>query len=348
MKLSGIGKKLIGGITVAAVVLSIVGCAQGAQSTFGVGKKEPVSGTDFVLNTVATVTLYDKGDEALINDTFALCRDYENVFSASIDTSDVGRINAAGGEEVEVSDDTIELLQTAVHYAELTDGAFDVTIYPISKLWDFTSGYGKVPDSDKITEGLKHVDYHCIKINADENKVRLSDPDAEIDLGGIAKGYIADKLKEFLISKGVGSAIINLGGNVITIGKNPNGNPFKIGIQKPFGESNEVLFPVESEGTSVVSSGPYERYFEQDGKFYFHILDTATGYPSESKLNGVTIISQYSVDGDALSTSCFILGPEKGADLVRAVNEEKGLTGTDNEIRVFFIDKENMVIDQGE
>ncbi len=270
------------------------------------------------------------------------------MLSAQKENSDVGRINSADGAEVTVSKDTIKLLKTAVHYAELTDRAFDVTIYPVSRLWDFSSGEGIVPDPADISEALKHVDYSSIEINEEKCTVKLTDPEAEIDLGGIAKGYIADRLKEFLSGKGVNSAIINLGGNVITIGKNPNGNPFKIGVQKPFGETNEVLFPVESEDSSVVSSGPYERYFEKNGKFYFHILDTATGYPSESELNGVTIVSPDSVDGDALSTSCFVLGPEKGKELVRTINEEKGLTGTDREIKVYFVDKDNKVIDEGE
>ncbi|SKC06483.1 thiamine biosynthesis lipoprotein [Lachnospiraceae bacterium] len=330
-------KKMIFGVAALAVTLGMVGCAQRVQ---------PISGTNFVLDTVATITIYDSKDKTLIDDTFSLCREYEDMLSAQKDDSDIGRINSAHGADVEVSEDTIELLTTAVHYAELTDGAFDVTIYPVSKLWDFRSGDATVPEEQKIEEALKHVDYHCIEIDPVQKKVHLTDPEAEIDLGGIAKGYIADRLKEFLAGRGVNSAIINLGGNVITIGHNPNGKPFRIGVQKPFGDTNEVLFPVESESSSVVSSGPYERCFEKDGKLYFHILDPATGFPSESELNGVTIVSPDSVDGDALSTSCFVLGPEKGQNLVRAINEEKGLSGTDNEIKAYFIDKNNKVINR--
>ena len=318
-------KKFQSMLTVLIFAVSIMtGCAKKAQ---------PVSKSTVLLDTVTTVTIYDGSSEKIIDGAFELCEDYENLISATIPTSDIGRINAAKGEAVEVSDDTISILKKAIEYSELSDGAFDITIYPVSKLWDFRTGKKEIPDADAIKEALKHVDYHNIEI--DGNNVRMKDSEAEIDPGGIGKGYIADKMKEYMMSKGVKSAIINLGGNVLTIGKNPNGNPFKIGIQKPFGEPQEVLTAFEAEDLSIVSSGNYERYFIKDNKIYHHILDTKTGYPVESGLNGVTVITEESVDGDALSTSCFALGEEKGAELLSK------LKGTVKE--AIFVDTDNQI-----
>ncbi len=302
------------------------GCAKNAQ---------PVSKSDFVLDTVATITVYDGSDESIIDDTYAECRKYENLISATVSGSDVYRINEAHGEPVEVSDETIEIINESLKFSELTDGAFDITIYPVSKLWDFRTGYGKVPESSAINSALKHVDYHNIVVEG--NTVTLKDPEAEIDPGAIGKGYIADKLKEYMVSKGVTSAIINLGGNVITIGKNAKtGEAFKIGIKKPFTE-NEILTSVDSIDNAVVSSGSYERYFVQDGVNYYHILDPNTGYPARSGLTGVSVITSNSLDGDALSTSLFALGVEKGQELVNKLSDTM-------DIKAIFVDEEGNII----
>ena len=154
-----------------------------------------------------------------------------------------------------------------------------------------------------------------------------------IDPGAIGKGYIADKMKEYIVSKGVKSAIINLGGNVLTIGESIEKRPFKIGIRKPFAGESDMVTAVEAEDCSVVSSGSYERYFEEGGRLYYHILDSKTGYPAEGGLSGTTIISAKSVDGDALSTCCFILGYEKAVKLLDSITEE--------DIKAIFIEDDN-------
>src|SRR5699024_5039639 len=154
------------------------------------------------------------------------------------------------------------------------------------------------PGSLSLEEAVSHIDYPCVQI--DGNTVTLTDPEAKIDLGGIAKGYIADQLKEYLTSAGVRHALINLGGNVLTLGGRYDGSDFRIGIQKPFSEDGTVLGTVSVSDSSVVSSGDYERYFEKDGIIFHHILDPDTGYPVNNDLDQVTIISDRSVDGDAL------------------------------------------------
>lgn len=169
---------------------------------------------------------------------------------------------------------------------------------------------------DDLHEALSHVGYE--KVTIKEDTVSFSDPLTEIDLGFIAKGYIADRMKDYLVSQGVSSATINLGGNVLTIGSRPDGTPFRIGIQKPFAPTGTPALTLPITDLSVVSSGVYERYFELDGTLYHHILDTKTGYPIQNNLFEVTIISPSSMDGDALSTTCFLLGLEEGIALIES------------------------------
>jgi len=216
-----------------------------------------------------------------------------------------------------VSDTTIELLKKGIKFGELTDGAFDITIAPLSELWDFKNNPGNVPSESDIAEALSHVNYKNIVIEG--NTVTLTDPEAAIDLGGIAKGYMADQLKEYLLREGVNSAIINLGGNVLTIGEKPDETAFNIGIQKPFDEQNATITSVQVKDSSVVTSGSYERYFKVNDVIYHHILNTKNGYPCDNGLLSVTILSEASIDGDALSTTCFALGLEKGQELIASL-----------------------------
>lgn len=325
-------KKFFTALFLFIISLQITGCA---------GSTQPVQKTGFYFDTVISVTIYGMDDSAVfssekadaaINDSFGLCSYYEGLFSNTISSSDISRINAADGKKVQVSADTVDILEDAVKYSELTAGAFDVTISPVSSLWDFRSGDGAVPPADSdIKEALRHVGYENIQI--DGSMVWLNDPDAAIDLGGIAKGYIADRLRDFLKTRGVTSAVINLGGNVLTVGEKTDGSEFNIGIQKPFSDTGEILLSVKSDNLSVVSSGPYERYFRYNGKLYHHILNPATGYPVENDLNGVTIITNESVDGDALSTSCFVLGAEKGSRLIESLKDTGAVfINSDNEV----------------
>ena len=179
-----------------------------------------------------------------------------------------------------------------------------------------------------IKEALSHVNYKNIVI--DGNRIFLSDPKAAIDLGGIAKGYMADRLKEYLIKEGIESALINLGGNILAIGSKPDGTPFNLGIQKPFEKHGVTITSVKTVDSSVVSSGVYERYFKTDDALYHHILNSKTGFPYNNGLLGVTILSEKSVDGDALSTSCFALGLEDGMKLIQSLDGVDAIFVTDD------------------
>lgn len=305
------------------LLLSLSGCGK---------KKEPLSQTAFYFDTVITVTLYDKPEEALLEGCFALADRYENMLSKTVENSDVWKINHSGGSPVEVSGDTLTLLHAALSYARLSGGKIDPTIGPVTGLWDFSgSSAPALPSLQDLEKALSHVGYQKILIQQDT--VSLTDPEAEIDLGFIAKGYIADRMKEYLISQGATSAMINLGGNVLTIGSRLDGSPFQIGIQEPFAPAGTAALIIPVTDLSVVSSGIYERCFELEGQIYHHILDTKTGYPVQNNLFQVTILSESSMDGDALSTTCFLLGMEKGMELIESLGDTEAIFFTsDGEI----------------
>lgn len=283
---------------------------------------EPISRTGFYFDTVIQITLYDTEDDSVLDGCFDLVEKYENLFSATKEGTDVWNINHASGEPVTVSEETVSLLVKAVDYANRTEGRIDPTIRPVSALWDFGSeGNAHVPDETEIKEALSHVSYDTIRFGvgpSDEtgksvyNTVTLTDPEAAVDLGFIAKGYIADKTKEYLLSQGVESACISLGGNVSVIGEKPDDSPFRIGIQEPFAPEGTALDTVEVRDTSVVTSGIYERYFYDGDTLYHHVLNTSTGYPVDNELASVTIICESSTKSDALSTACLCLGLEEG------------------------------------
>lgn len=279
---------------------------------------EPISKTGIHFDTVIQIDIYDSNDTELLDQCFEKCQVFEQTISRTIETSEIYKINHANGKPIEVSDMTLELIQKGIEYGDLTNGKFDITIAPLIELWDFKNNTGNIPDKIAIQEALSHVNYKNIVI--DGNKVSLTDPNAAIDLGGIAKGYIADYLKDYLIDEGIESALINLGGNILTIGSKPDDTPFHLGIQKPFDKQGTAITSVKVTDSSVVSSGVYERYFEVENTLYHHILDTSTGYPCDNRLLGVTILSEKSVDGDALSTSCFVLGLNDGRKLIKSLD----------------------------
>ena len=297
--------------------------------------------TRFILNTICSITVYseknkDKTSEELVDEAFDLCQTYEDTFSRTIEGSDIYNINNSGGAPVTVSDDTIEILETAKYFSELSDGAFDITTAPLSIRWDFEGENPSVPPDDEIQELLAKVDYTKIKI--DGNTVTLEAPVEAIDLGAIAKGYIADKLAEFLKYNGVTSAIISLGGNIYAIGENAEEKrPFNLGVQDPKSEDGSILGYLQLSDKSLVTSGDYQRYFMQDGRRYHHILDPKTGYPAESGLSSVTIISDSSVVGDALSTTCFVLGKDKGLELINSYDGVEAIF-IDHDGNMYFSD----------
>lgn len=301
-------------------------------------KNEPLTKSGFYFNTVISVTVYENASERDLDECFQLAEQYENYFSNTLPDSDVSKINDAAGTPVTVHDETIELLETCISYGKLSNGRFDITIGKLSDLWDISTkalfeetDASMIPSDTDIAAALATVDYHNIRI--DGNEVTLLDANARIDLGGIAKGYIADRMKDLLNERGITNGFINLGGNVLALGGKPDGGTYTIGIQKPFAEDNSAIASVEVTDQTVVSSGIYERNFTVDGTLYHHILDVTTGYPYDNGLAGVTIITKDSVDGDALSTVCFSLGLKDGMALIEELEDTEAIfITTDNEI----------------
>ena len=294
---------------------------EGSQAeSFGSSDPEAsVSRAAFLLNTFVTVTLYGTDDGSILDDSLALCKEYENIFSRTLKTSELYQINHRDPEvtAMTVSDEMARLLKKGLEYCELSDGAFDITVEPLSSLWDFTGETHSVPEAAKIREAAKKVDYRNLSLSG--NTLTFLSPDTSIDLGAIAKGYIADRMKEQLLEAGAKSAIINLGGNVLCVGSLPDGAPFRIGLQMPFADYEETFETLGISDLSVVTSGIYERSFTVDGTLYHHILNPKTGYPYDNGLIAVTILSGESVDGDGLSTTCFSLGLEEGLKLAESL-----------------------------
>lgn len=322
-------KFVIASLILSLALLLSTGCNLSVSS-----KSQPVSGTGFYFDTVVKITLYGVTDDSLIQECFSLMADYESLLSRTREGSDVYNINHSHGKPIEVSEDTASLIKIALHYAEISDGAFDITIAPATDLWDFEGeGEHALPDPEQLSKALAHVDYRNIEL--DGSTVTLKDPEAAIDLGGIAKGYIADRLKEFLMdgsaASGLTGGLIDLGGNLLTIGTKPDNTPWKLGIRKPFAETaSELSATVTVSDLSLVTSGTYERYFEKDGTLYHHILNKETGYPANTALSSVSILSGSSVDCDALSTTCFLLGLDKGMELIESLEDTEALFIAEN------------------
>ena len=292
------------------------------------GDVSPISACSYdLLHTVCTIQIYDSTDYTVLNECFAVIDYYEKIFSRTLESSEVYRINHASDDDKQpqttftVSEELKDILEFSLSYGALSDGALDVSIAPLSSLWDFSNLEHKTtaPAADAIIAAKELVNYNNISLNG--NVVTFTEPGMQLELGAVAKGYIADRVKDFLLSKGVTSALINLGGNILLLGEKPDGSTFNVGIQKPFEDRDAVVVAIsELKDCSMVSSGIYERYFyDENGTFYHHILDASTGYPCNTDLLQVTIISKDSATGDALSTACFALGLEKGMALIHSL-----------------------------
>ena len=300
------------------MIMTQTGCTAKTQ--------EPVVKQSFYFDTVCSIAIYDMekmSDENAANaieDAFRLCSRYESLLSRTREGTDIYRINEAGGEAVECDPETVEVIRKGLYYSELSGGLFDITIGKVTDLWDFHAEEPQVPDAEALKKAVSTVGWESVVI--DGNKVSLTDPETHIDLGGIAKGFIADRVSEALTDSGVTSAIISLGGNVVCIGdKIENGaeKPFRVGIEKPYSDQSEIVGVVEAADETVVTSGVYERYFESEGVMYHHILNASTGYPAESDIVGVTLKAEkgMSADCDALATIFLILGEEKAMQLAQ-------------------------------
>ena len=284
-----------------SALLFLTGCS--AESS-----PEPVQGTFFAMDTMMDFTIY--GESGLINQSESLIASLESLVSVTDADSELYAINQTGSGML--TEEASSLMKQALEICRRTDGALDLSIYPIVRAWGFTTGSYQVPDEETIQALLPLVDYTKIQYDAATGVVTLPEG-MEIDLGSVAKGYAGQLAAQMLRNSGVQSALLNLGGNVQTVGAKPDGSPWQIGIKDPQGEDAMMVLSVEDQ--AVVTSGGYERYFEQDGQTYWHIMDPSTGHPADSGLISVTIVGDEGVICDGLSTALFVMGLEKAADL---------------------------------
>ena len=298
--------------SLSAILLLLIITASASAS----GRKEQTldSSTFFALGTTCTVSIFG-GNEELFTATENLIIDIENRMSVKISDSEINRVNeAAGMNPVEVSQDVYELIEAGIRFSELSSGAFDISIGPLVSLWDIGGSGNSVPPQENISAALNLVDYTSVETV--DGMIYLPRKGMALEPGGIAKGYAADAAADNLKAEGIESALINFGGNVLTIGAKPDGSNWRIGIQNPDSSRGDYIGIVSIAGKAVVTSGKYERFFiGADGNRYHHILSTRDGYPVENGIAQVSIITSDSMTADAMSTTVFSLGLDAGIAL---------------------------------
>lgn len=288
----------------------------------------------FLMDTIIDLKYYGKNSEKAMNESINKLREIDNNMSLSKSDSEIVKINNnAGKRSVKVNDGFLNVINKAIYYGRLSDGAFDISIRPVDKLWGIGTKNERIPKEKEINENLKFVNYKNIETDNFNKTVFLKNKNMAIDLGGIAKGYAADELVKILKENNIKSGLINLGGNIYAYKKDKNDKPFNIGIQDPKEENGQTFAITKVKNKSVVTSGNYERYFIKNGKRYHHIMNPMTGAPSESGIISSTIISDKSIDGDALSTATFILGVKKGMELINSLSGVEAIFVTnDNKV----------------
>ena len=280
----------------------LAGCAPAPTQA-----RPTVENTFFAMDTVMTLRLYEGGDEALLDEAEDRVKELEALWSVTDEGSEIYALNRDGAAEL--SPETAELLDTALGMCRRTDGALDISIYPVLRSWGFTTGEYAVPTEAELAALLPLVDYTQVR----QERTYASLPDGmEIDLGSVAKGRTGDVLAACLKENGVTSAMLDLGGNIQTVGVKPDGSPWRVGVRDPEGDGNVGV--VEVADQAVVTSGGYERYFEEDGVRYWHILDPKTGFPARSGLISVTVVGDCGAVCDALSTALFVMGLDGAVD----------------------------------
>ncbi|GAA0738627.1 FAD:protein FMN transferase [Clostridium oceanicum] len=312
-------KKIILAIIIILVLITVGVSTKKSRPTYN---DKPISRDEICLGTLCKITVLDKVDEKVLDKAYNKISEIEKEITVNnAKTSEIIELNnAAGKRPVKVSRHTLKILKKGIYYSKLSKGKFDITIGGISKLWSIGTDKEAVPNQDELQDALKRVDYRNLQINEKNNTAMLKKEGAKIDLGGLAKGYIADEVAKVLSNNGAKNAIINLGGNILTMGSNPSKDHWNVQVQNPDDARGNTLGNIKiknSSNKSVVTSGIYERFFEYKGKRYHHIMNSKTGYPVENELASVTIIADKSSNADGMSNCVFQFGLKDGMKLVK-------------------------------
>lgn len=295
----------------------------------------------FQLGTYITLSIYSDEEVPIevFDKLFDLIDYYEYMISKTIEGTELNKINEnAGIAPVKVQDELFEIVRLGIDFAGYSDGLFDITIGPLVDLWGIGTDFVNIPIDADIKEKMALIDYKKIVLDENDKTVYLPEKNMALDLGAIAKGYIADRVKDLILEEGYQSAIINLGGNVLTVGTKPNSDTWSIGVRDPESDAGTSMGILKLEDNSIVSSGIYERFFIDGDKRYHHLINPKIGYPEQNDILSVSIISELSVDGDALSTTVFLLGIEAGYELIE---------GLDNIDAVFVLKDHSVYLTSG-
>ena len=276
----------------------------------GCGTAKEYADTIYAMDTVMDLTAYGPNAKEALAAAKAEIFRLDALFDRKGGKSEISSLNETGSAAL--SPDTAELLTRGHEISTLTNGAFDMSVAPVVDLWGFYDQKYRVPENDEITSGLEHVNYRNIHI--DGTTATLTD-NAQLDPGGIAKGYASARVMDIFKEKGVTSGLVSLGGNVQALGSRPDGSPWRIAIQSPDGEGYAGILSLTD--CAAITSGDYQRYFEQDGQIYHHIIDPSTGRPADSDLTSVTIVCSDATLADGLSTALYVMGREKALDFWR-------------------------------
>lgn len=319
-------------LLIAAFAIVLYGCGNSdkeAVKTEGESAKTEMSATKdvFAMDTVMTLTAYGENAQQAVDEAEEEINRLDDLLSVGIEESEISIVNDNGSEYL--SEETAAIVSKSIELYESTQGAFDITVYPLMEEWGFTTQKYKVPDKNKITELLKGVDASKIEFDSDTNFISLPE-NTKIDLGGIAKGYTSDKIMKIYEKYNVSAGIVSLGGNVQVYKTKTDGSLWKVAVENPDG-GDDYLGVISVKDKAVITSGGYERYFEEDGIIYHHIIDPATGYPAESGLKSVTIVSESGILADGLSTSLFVMGKEKALEYWRGNSDKFDLVLADDD-----------------
>ena len=277
----------------------------------------------FALGTMNSIEIFDAQKKAAVQKAVERVFEINSRMSAFLPDSDLSRIGREAGKNFQkVHPDTFGLIEKAIRFGDLTGGIFDITINPLVELWGINKKGDFVPSETEIRKALELVDYKSVRLDQGSQSCRLAKEGQSIDLGGIAKGFAADEVKRILAENNVGSALVNLGGNVVAVGSRPDGRPWTVGIQNPLAPRGESIGCLSVRDKTVVTSGCNERFFVRHGVRYHHILDPRTGKPAQDSILSVTAVCDCSADADALTTALFILGPEKSFPLIEKFGAE--------------------------
>ena len=282
---------------------------------------DPISRTELFMGTVVRITIYDSTDETILDKAFNRVAEIESLVSINEDGTELDEVNANSGiQPIAVSDTTYTIVKKALEYSKLSNGDFDLTIGPLVKLWSIGLEGEKVPTQEEIDSVLPLINYKNVELDDNNKTIYLKEKGMIIDLGSIAKGYAADEISKILTENNVNSAIIDLGGNILAHGMKKSGDLWKIGIRNPHTDKGGIIGILKVKNKTVVTSGIYERYIEKDGVQYHHLLNPNTGYPFDNNIAGVSIITDKSIDADALSTTVFAKGIDEGLKFVESLD----------------------------